>query len=70
MDNTREKLIELIGRVQDEGREYTEVVLSMPVPNELLADYLIANGVTINPCKVGNVIDELGYKLGIVQRIR
>ena len=43
----REKLIKLIGMVQDEGRDYSDVVCSYPTSNERLADYLITNGVTI-----------------------
>ena len=42
----REKLIELIGKVQDEGRDYSDVVCSYRTSNERLADYLLANGVT------------------------
>lgn len=43
----REKLIELIGRVQDEGLDYSDVVCVYKTSNGRLADYLIANGVTI-----------------------
>ena len=43
----REKLIELIGQVQDEGRDYSDVVCVYPTSNKRLADHLIANGVTI-----------------------
>ena len=43
----RERLLELIGRVQDEGRDYSDVVCSYRTSNESLADYLIANGVKI-----------------------
>ena len=43
----REKLIELIGRVQDEGIDYSDVVCVYKTSNGRLADYLIANGVTI-----------------------
>ena len=42
----REKLIQLIDYVQDEGIDYTDVIFGNPVQNERLADYLIANGVT------------------------
>lgn len=43
----REKLLHLIGQVQDEGRDYSEVTDPIAVPNEVLADHLIANGVTV-----------------------
>ena len=43
----REKLIELIGQVQDCGCDVTDVVEMNYVENSTLADYLIANGVTI-----------------------
>lgn len=47
MNNTREKLIELVGKVQDCGCDVTDVVAMNYVENETLGDYLIANGVTI-----------------------
>ena len=43
----REKLLNLIGRVQDEGLDYSDVVCVYRTSNERLADYLIAHGVTI-----------------------
>ena len=43
----REKLIELIGQVQDCGCDVTDVVSMNYVENNVLADHLIANGVTI-----------------------
>lgn len=43
----REKLIELVGRVQDCGCDVTEVVKMNYVENNVLVDYLLANGVTI-----------------------
>lgn len=43
----REKLIELIGKIQDEGRDYVGDDIGYIVTNERLADYLIQNGVTI-----------------------
>ena len=42
----REKLIELIGKVQDEGVDYSDVVCAYRTSNKRLADYLLANGVT------------------------
>ena len=47
MTDIREKLIELIGHVQDEGVDYSEVVFALKVPNEKLADHLLANDVTV-----------------------
>ena len=43
----REKLIELIGNVQDEGMDYSDVVCAYRTSNERLADYLLANGVRL-----------------------
>ena len=43
----REKLIELVGQVQDCGCDVTDVVEMNYVENNVLVDYLIANGVTI-----------------------
>ena len=51
MDNTREKLIELLCKVQDYGTKNTCEEWSVTVEckdNDEIADYLIANGVTIN----------------------
>ena len=42
----REKLIELIGQVQDEGLDYSDVVVVYKTSNERLANHLINNGVT------------------------
>ena len=44
----REKLIELIGQVQDCGCDVTDVVSMNYVKNDAIADYLIANGVTFD----------------------
>lgn len=43
----REKLIELVGQVQDCGCDVTDVVAMNYVENITLVDHLIANGVTI-----------------------
>ena len=45
----REKLFELIAQVQDCGCDVTDVVEMNYVENDILVDYLIANGVTIQP---------------------
>ena len=46
-----EKLVELIGMVQDEGRDYSDCFLDSdkpaPVDNNKLVEYLVANDVTI-----------------------
>ena len=52
MDNTREKLIELLDDIQLRGEDFTEYeIYGMRLPNtvsnETVADHLIANGVTI-----------------------
>ena len=57
----REKLIELIGQVQDDGCDYSNCFGAWDRPdhieNSVLADHLIANGVTIpvrcKDCKYG-----------------
>ena len=43
----REKLVELVGQVQDCGCDVTDVVEMIYVENDVLVDHLIANGVTI-----------------------
>lgn len=50
----RDRLIELLSRKQDYG-----VVLGAHraiIDNDVLADYLIANGVILPPCKVGDTV--------------
>jgi hypothetical protein len=43
----REKLIELVGQVQDCGCDVTDVVAMNYVENITLVDHLISNGVTV-----------------------
>lgn len=43
----KEKLLELVGRVQDCGCDVSDVVEMNYVENAVLVDYLIANGVTV-----------------------
>lgn len=43
----REKLIELVGQVQDCGCDVTDVVEMNYVENSVLVDHLIADGVTV-----------------------
>lgn len=51
MDNTKEKLVELIGQVQDEGCDYSNCLDRYDKPdyieNSTLADHLITNGVRL-----------------------
>lgn len=42
----RERLFELVAKVQDGGFDLTDVVAMRYTTNELLIDYLLANGVT------------------------
>ena len=53
MDNIREKLVELLNRVQDSGQKTTYEEHSINVcvrRNEDIADHLLANGVTVQEC--------------------
>lgn len=50
----RDRLIELISHKQCYGSPVENGVKS--VSNETLADYLIANGVIVPPCKVGDKV--------------
>lgn len=43
----KEKLLELVGRVQDCGCDVSDVVEMNYVENAVLVNYLIANGVTV-----------------------
>lgn len=49
--DVKKKLVELIGKVQDEGVDYAECFGDEDRPayvkNDVLADHLIANGVTV-----------------------
>ena len=46
-DEIRERLIELVGQVQDCGCDVTDVVDMIYVENKAVADHLLANGVTV-----------------------
>ena len=63
MDELRKKLIELIGKIQDEGRDYSECFCDRDSPaivsNDVLADHLIANGVTVADGKDTDVPTEI-----------
>lgn len=51
----RDKLIELISQMQDCGEKETDFTTHIRT-NERLADYLIANGVIVPPCKIGDTV--------------
>lgn len=51
----RDKLIELISQMQDCGEKETDFTTHIRT-NERLADYLIANGVIVPPCKIGQEV--------------
>ena len=62
MPNTKEKLIELLGQVQDKGsqqRGFGTFIFG----NEKVADHLIANGVTFHPRDI-HWATEQAYKNG------
>lgn len=57
----REKLAELIADARSEYYDYSDELheKGMSVPEsseEYIADYLIANGVVVLPCKIGDVV--------------
>lgn len=71
----KDRLIELISRKQDCGVTYTtsqmddRMVYTYETPNSILADYLLANGVIVPPCKVGDTVYELKENGRIVKGI-
>lgn len=54
-DNIREKLVELLDEVQHQGNA-TRKMQANYVFNSEVADHLIANGVTVLPCKEGDTV--------------
>ena len=54
MDDMRERLIELLDKVQYHGNA-TETETSY-IQNSTLADYLIKNGVILPMCRVGDIL--------------
>lgn len=54
MTDMRERLIELIGKEQEHG--VTGYANFPTISNKELADHLIANGVILPPCKVGQTV--------------
>lgn len=54
MQNYRDRLIELLAQKQDYGVEFGDHMET--INNDVLADYLIVNGVIVPPCKVGDLV--------------
>lgn len=56
----KERLVELIDKMIDEGEEKEAFVFDIgyEIDLDFMADYLLANGVIVPPCKVG---DEIYY---------
>ena len=52
----RDRLIELISQKQEAGWRFVEGDYTTDVLNFELADHLLANGVIVPPCKVGNMV--------------
>ena len=52
----RDRLIELIKQKQNGGWRFITGEYTTDVSNEYLADYLLANGVIVPPCKVGDYV--------------
>ena len=50
----RDRLIELLAQKQDYGIELGDHMET--IDNDVLADHLIANGVIVPPCKVGDYV--------------
>lgn len=48
----KEKLIELLNTMIDENKDKN-------ITTEIMADYLIQNGVIVPPCKVGDIVYEV-----------
>lgn len=64
--DVREKLVELIGQVQDCGCDVTDVVEMNYVENITLADYLIANGATVQADMtelIGRGLDNIYWRI-------
>jgi hypothetical protein len=51
----RDRLIELISQMQDYGEKETNFTTHIRV-NERIADHLLANGIIVPPCKVGDMV--------------
>ena len=62
----RDRLIELLNTRQTKGtkwRCYEDGQYVEPVSNETIADYLLANGVIVSPCKVGDTTYIFDYEV-------
>lgn len=58
---SKERLVELIEKAKvlrslDILSGDPDVIVDMPKGDEYLADYLLANGVIVPPCKVGDMV--------------
>ena len=60
----RDRLIELIKQKQNGGWRFITGEYTTDVFNEHLADYLLANGVIVPPCKVGDTVYTVGVFTG------
>ena len=58
----RDRLIELINQKQEAGWRFLDSDYTTDVFNFELADYLLANGVIVPPCKVGDTVWFNTYK--------
>lgn len=80
--DVREKLVEFLNAVQQSGYTYTPSQVDdrygyrKDIPNTKVADHLIAHGVTVLPCKIGDVVwgikkynNGQGVKQGIVHQM-
>jgi hypothetical protein len=61
----REHLIELLGKAKDEG--WRERLQSWESPTAFVADHLLANGVIVPPCKVGDTVYCIDHVWNIVE---
>ena len=67
MDKQRERLVELLEEADQKVQEYileNDHMDWIPKPKELAevrSDYLLANGVIVPPCKVGDVVYTYDY---------
>lgn len=66
--NERERLIELILNAPRTDTVYGNIKLDKPVQTaQTIADYLLANGVIVPPCKVGDTVYEILPKAGYIR---
>ena len=62
----RDRLIELINQKQEAGWRFIGDGYTTDVFNFELADYLLANGVIVPPCKVGDTVYAFSDTMGTV----